>query len=266
MKKIVNMALLSLLISFISCSEKSDLLEESKSYGKVTFLNNSILGANLGIKYMGEPYANLAFVGPGTFTFYDTRTGEVLMEKELEVKTNDTERWYIFQPDSTIAPQLIRNSQTNDPAAPDGYFKIKIANFSKEALTNSAGERYPNIDVILMADLIEEGVYDVPYDTILSVGTNLDTASYHTIKKAVRNGIAIDYYKLSFLDHVTKEPILNKGGTLYQSLAFGSSYSIPVKNLYTVYLMDFIRTRANNRYIFKNNQHYDISPKNLFED
>nr|WP_320058553.1 hypothetical protein [uncultured Bacteroides sp.] len=176
MKKLLYMALLSLLISFISCSEKSDLLEESKSYGRVYFVNNSILDVNIGIKYMGEPYINIAFAGPGMFTFYNKRTGEVLLEKELEVKANDTEPWYIFQLDSTIAPQLIRNPVANEQEPPVGYFKLKLANLCKNALA------YQKLDVIINS-VDPEDYTSKPLDTLSSVGSSFETSEFFTIKK-----------------------------------------------------------------------------------
>lgn len=250
MKKIVNMALLSLLISFISCSEKSDLLEESKSYGKVYFVNNSILDSYIGIKYMGEPYKNIAFVGPGTFTFYNKRSGEVLLEKELEVKANDTEPWYIFQPDSTIALQLIRNPLATEQEPPVGYFKLKIAYFCKNALP------YQKLDVIINS-YNEEDWTTKPLDTLSSVGSSLETAEFFVIKKTDLN-----LYTFSFIDHDTQNPILDKAGNLYVSglsIAPQADQNISICYLAEQEIYPF------DGFIFKNNKYYDIIPNLLFQ-
>lgn len=257
----------AILIIVTSCSKKEARFDDVLSYAdRPTFINNSILGNKVALKYQGQPidFENGGTVvsGPGKFTFYNKSTGAVLLEQEFNLQRNKIDTLYFFQPDSTVAPQLIRNTQATEAAAPAGYFKLKIANLSKIALTKPDGSPYTNLDVIVKSNVTTVLVYS-PIDTLIGMGSNLDTAKYYLIKRPMRGSTPLTAFKFSFIDHNTNQPLLNNGNTAYLTLAL--SASITAKNVYTVYLSDLLRPTANAAYISRNNAYYDISPNKIFE-
>lgn len=277
MKILFNISIIILIIiSLASCKKQKPYLKDAATYADIpVFINNSILDHNLKWKLNGIPieqYNGVFLSGLGKFTFYNKNTGAVLLEKEFELKLKKRDTIYIFQPDSTVAPQLIKNTQANEPGAPEGYMKVKIANLSKIALSNSAGVLYPKLDIIVKSTVTSVLTY-VPIDTIVGIGSNLDTASYYLIKKAVRAGATQGNYKFSFIDHETKMPILSSNGAVYTSLTFSAPQpakqpGLPAewgKQVYTVYLTDTSRPAANAAYILKNGTYYDVAANKLFE-
>lgn len=236
-------------VGLISCSKQEDLLVEPAHFAKVTIIDRGTLGADFGIKYNGEPMGSLVLAGRGRFAIYNKTTGQVLLEKELDVKADDMEPWYFFQADASTEPQLIRNTDKNEPMPPAGYFKIKIVNLAKNALPNK------KLDLIL-------NVYDDNYEwqhykTLMAVGSDLDTAGYYLVKEEVAHQA---YYGLSFIDHDSQQPVLAKDGNIYKSIL-----GIPVdsKRVYTYYLTDS-EFDPFDILLFRNNKYYDIIPNNLF--
>lgn len=271
MKNIRNFIAILLLMQFMQgCSKQESFLpEEPTSFVTMYFTNNSVLGSGVGVKYQGEPLAGLGgtfLAGIGKFTFYNKNTGAILLEKELDVKPKD-EPWYFFQPDSTIEPKLIRNTEVNEPAAPDGYMKVKIVNLSTIVLTNAAGVPYPRLNVVLWAAQGASVLVFTRYDTIFSVGRNLDTANYRLIKKAKKSttGLIINNYRVSFIDPDTNQEILNAGGTVFIGT---SGVSIDAgtnkKNVLTTYIVDVSRD-PNNAYIAKGGKYYIPFFNKLFQ-
>lgn len=262
---------LSLITLFISaCKRQEPYLKDAASYADIpVFINNSVLGDKLGTKLNGRPiesFGNVFLSGPGKFSFYNKNTGNVLLEKEFNLQDKKRDTLYIFQPDSTITPQLLKNTQLNEPAAPAGYMKLKIANLSNIALSNSAGVPYRKLDVIVKSTLTSVVTY-LPIDTLIGIGKDLDTAGYYLIKKPIRAGLIQTQYKFSFLDHETKTPIQSSNGTVYLSLSFSAPHNPanPGKQVYTVYLTDTSRPSAGAAYILKNGKYYDVSSNKLFE-
>lgn len=260
MRTIFSFVIISILLS---CNKKEALLEEPASYASAYFINNSVL--SVGVKYQGLPVDWLGnevkvLSGPATFSFYNRNTGETILEKELDIQATDNEPWYLFQPDSTIAPQLIRNTQLSEPAAPEGYIKLKLANFASQALTDAAGVPFPIVDVIVHSTVISSFAY-VPIDTLIGIGRNLDTASYRLVKRPVRAGALQINFRYSFIDHTTKQPVLAVNGSLYVNGA--ATLSITPKNTFTYYFTNVERT-ANTGVITRNNKYYNIGNVLLF--
>lgn len=258
---------LSLVILFISaCKKQEAYLKDAASYADIPlFINNSILGENLGKKLNGRPiesFGNVFLSGPGKFSFYNKNTGAILLEKEFNLQPKKRDTLYIFQPDSTIAPQLVKNTQINEPAAPNGFFKVKFANLSKAAISSASGVPYPKIDVIIKCNYVSVVTF-LPIDTLVGVGTSLDTAGYYLVKKPLRSGLIQNQYRFSFLDHATKQPLLNSGGTLFQGVNSLSTSTNP-KNVYTVYFSDLPKP-ANAALILRNGVYYDLTVNKLFE-
>ncbi|WP_442590055.1 hypothetical protein ACSBL2_02220 [Pedobacter sp. AW31-3R] len=244
---LISLSFITLFIS--ACKKQEPYLPNSGNYATVQFINNSNISTlDFGIKYNGEPMGRLVLAGPGTFTFYNKTTGEILLEKKLDIKANETEPWYFFQPDPTIEPQLIKNTQANEPAPEAGYFKIKFANLSKNALP------YTALDVVL--NYYDENGMIAPYDTLKSVGSQLDTAGYYLVKES-----ADGFFPLSFLDHETQQPVLDKAGNTY--IAQLGIYIDPSKDVFTFYFTEPEYDEYDG-YIFRNNKYYDIYPVELF--
>ncbi|TCC97821.1 hypothetical protein [Pedobacter hiemivivus] len=268
MKTLLNIIITCLImVGFTSCKKQEAYLKETASYAGIpVFINNSILGNKIGTKLNDIPielYKGIFLSGPGKFTFYNKNTGAVLLEKEFNLEYNLKDTLYLFQPDSAVAPQLIKNTQVNEPAAPAGFFKVKFANLSKQTITSPSGMPYPKIDVIVKCNYINVVTF-LPIDTLIAIGSSLDTASYYLVKKPFRSGLIQNQYKFSFLDHDTKQPLLNSSGTLFQGFAALTTSTNP-KNVYTVYFADVLRPAANATYILRNGSYYDVSVNKLFE-
>lgn len=238
-------------MGFSSCSKEKDLLQAPASFSTFIYINNSTIPAtDLGVKYNGGPLGTLVLTGIGKFTFYNKTTGEVLLEKEIDIKAGDREPWYFFQPDASIAPQLIRNTQLDEPQPPAGYFKLKIVNLAKNSMPLS------KLDVILKYYDIN-GLLAV-HETLERVGSQLDTASYYIVKE---QPAAYGFYTLSFKDHDTQQSVLDKSGNEY--LAQLGIYLDPAKHMFIFYLSEIVYD-AYDGYIYKNDKYYDIYPVELF--
>ena len=238
------------------------------TFADVYFVNNSFLGANLGVKYKGEPIewsqstgseaGKIHIVeGEAKFEFYDKSTGLVIAEKTVNVRAESPERYLVFQP-SANAPIafLDPNGQTSEAAPAVGYMKIKVANYAGDLLP------YQEIDIIVKG-LGDNGLEVL--DTIESVGKNLENETYHLVKKGTSD---IYMYRFSFLDHVTKAEVLNARETLYTSflpLDPSTIEPMPQKYIFTLYLTvenlgpDFPTSRLKFGEDF-----YDIDPRVLF--
>lgn len=252
-KKITHYLIsLSLIILFISaCKKQESYLQAPGNYATIAFVNNSTVStADFGVKYNGEPMGQLVLVGPGNFTFYNKKTGDILLEKQLDVKASNAP-WYFFQPDKNIEPQLLTNLQTDEPAPKAGYFKIKIANLSKTALP------YAKLDIVINA--LDENFMYVPYDTLKSIGSQLDTAGYYQVKEEEAH---MSSYAFSFIDHETQQPVLDKAGNIY--IAQSGIYTGSPRDIYTFYLTD-PETFVFDGFIFRNDKYYDIIAKELFK-
>ncbi len=257
---------LGLILFFLTSCKKEARFKEAASYANAVFVNQSVV-PSVGIKYQGEPITwnsgqkLRVLSGPGKFIFYNKNTGAVLLEKEFNIEPNQIDTLYFFQPDSTIAAQLIKDNQASESAAPAGYLKLRLANYANLALTNTAGIPYSKIDVIIQSTVTSSTVYTA-IDTVMAVGTGLDTAGYNLVKIGVRAGALQNKFKFAFLDHDTKTPILNSGGTLYSTTAIFTAAFTP-KNVFTIYFNNVERT-ANAVAILRKEKYYNVTGVRLF--
>ncbi|WEK34645.1 MAG: hypothetical protein P0Y53_19335 [Candidatus Pseudobacter hemicellulosilyticus] len=246
----------ALLLITASCSKETAVYDkEPTTFLNYRFENRSQLASQggLGLKYQGVPLPQGVFGGtfvPGkaVFTFYNTRTGATLLETEMDLKP-DMETLYVFQPDSNAAPVLLSNTQLNEPPPPAGYFKLKIASFCINALS-------PRLDIVLNM-LDADYIPTIPVDTIESVGTSFDGAPFYLIKKDP----VLPSYALSFIDHNTKETILDKAGNRYITPGMIEAYN-PI-DIYTYYLTEEDPPEMDI-FLFKNNRYYNIGVYPLF--
>jgi len=258
-----------LIIIISSCNKKSDLLDKVPVYSVFKWINKSVLYNYIGLKYNGEAIdlRSPVMAGIGTYTFYDIRTGATLLEKELDLKPGESP-WYLFQPDSTVTPQLLKNTEVDEPAAPAGFMKLKIVNLSKTTLTNALMIPYPKLDIVLWASLGRLVNPVTRYDTLYSIGSSLDTAGYRLIKKAKKTatGFDINSYRVSFIDPDTNQEILNAAGTTYMGLnGLGIDAATNKKNVATVYIVDQQRNPDQQK-ILKGDKYYDVIFQTLFSE
>lgn len=264
--KIHIIALLLVALAGNNACKKLDYTIKTVTFGNIYFINSTALSNNLGVRSNGEA---LNWQGNGLIRgvtgelkmeFYDKRTGKTLSEKVVNIKATNPERYILFQPDSSAQIAFLNpNSQAEEAAAPAGYMKIKIANYTKAALPDE------KIDIVFHSTTVSAVKFG-PVDTIKNVGRSLETASYFLVKRGVRSGAIQPRYKLSFINHDTKAEILSSNGALYLSASELNTNSSPAaKGVYTIYLTDMERT-ANAVWLLRGNLYYDVSTNVLFKD
>jgi hypothetical protein len=263
-----NYILAFILFTTLFSCKKLDYEDGIVPFGEVYFdMNKTAISNYLKIKYNGHPIDTERGTngrvrvpqGESKFEFYDERNGTVLLEKVVNIDPALTEHFTLFQPseDDPIA-FLDPNGEDGEPASPDGFMKIKIANYSKELIP------FENVDVILnfRYTVGRQYVY-VPVDTIESVGQTLDTASYRLVNMGERELNYQPGYFLSFKEHgANNTEVQNAGGTMYYShIAI-----IPdeERNVFTRYLTP-VEYVANNLYIMNNDIYYYIDIASVYD-
>lgn len=260
------------LINFIICAilfscAKLDYDDGITPFGEVYFdISKTAISDHLKVKYNGSPIELQQTAGgrvrvpqgEAKFEFYDTRSGSVLLEKIISIDPTVTERFILFQPseDDPIA-FLDPHGQDNEEAAPQGFMKIKIANYSKSLVP------FEKTDIIINFRYTQgrQFVY-VPVDTIQSIGQTLDTATYRLVNMGERMPNYQPGYFCSFKEHGTDNEVKNAGGTMY----YTHIAIIPdeEKNVFTRYLTP-VEYIANNLYIFYEDLYYFIDIANVYD-
>lgn len=255
-----------LLSSILFSCKKQDYEDGFVTFADIYFINNSVLGEDLGIKYNGEPIewawsttGKIKTVkGEGKFEFYKKSSGTILAEKIYDV-TELSQRYLIFQPESDAPISILDpNSQENESAPDKGYMKIKIANYSPVLLP------FEKIDIIVWG-LGDNGLEEL--DVIESVGRNLDEEVYHLVNRGTADIVA---YRFSFRDSATKEKILNARGTEYISFVYlepGTIQPFPEKHVFTMYLTpEFYGPDMPTSRLQIGDDFYDVNPAVLFSN
>src|SRR5690606_19298050 len=139
--------LLLLTLNFTAC-KKLDHDEGFTSIGEV-YIDASgapALYDGLKVNYNGvpvdiQPYSGTTYrvrvpEGESTFQFYNGETsGDILAEKTVNIVPGSPETLLLFQPTETSDVAILDpNEQDNEEAAPEGFLKIKIANYANTAL------------------------------------------------------------------------------------------------------------------------------------
>jgi hypothetical protein len=256
------------IIPWLSACQKKDYDNSYTIFGHAYFKNQTtVKGNDFGVKYEGSPVDyNLGSggvelpEGEGTFTFYNTQTGEVIAEKKVAVSKANPPHYILFQPIAGLPVSFLDpDAQAKEEAAPAGYMKIKIANLSQIAIPDKT------IDVVVQSTVVSAVKFG-PVDTIKAVGRDLGETGYVLVKRGVlKNAIQVRY-KFSFLDAATKQPLLAFGGAPFlNAFEFNTNSSPAAKGVYTIYLTDLPKT-ANAVYLKRGENYYDVQPNVLFND
>lgn len=254
-----------LLVTTLSSCKKLDYTDEFTTFANVYFINNSVIQVDMQARYNGEPIAwnhgsgeIRCIPGKAELAFYDRRTNTVQAEKTITIDPARPDTFLLFQPvEGGQVSFLDPKAQANEAAAPEGFMKIKIANYTPELLP------YEKIDVIVIAEYYDEEFNTIAenIDTIFNVSQNLDDETYHTVLKANHE---INGYRFSFRDHATGQEVKSLGGTAHLGLGFYPY--IGVKHIFTIYLTAYEEWGEHESFIKKGEKFYSVVSNVLFED
>ncbi len=274
MKKDMLKCMLGMLLVFMSNSscKKIEVDQGFTNFGEVYFIGDQSVSYNLGnllIKYNGnliELQNSTGRIrvpeGEAKFEFYNKSRNELIGEKTVNIVPGSPEKYNLFQPSEEHSITFLNpNGQINEEAAPEGYLKIKIANYAIKALPHA------KYDIRVEGNDGWNGY--LPIDTIMNIGVNLDEETYHLVKKG-ENNIA---YRFSYLVHGTQEEVLNARGTLYTSGGVWD-YPNPKKDVFTFFLsesheadLEGASNAAKGRGVIVDGKYiYRITPNILFAD
>ncbi|MGJ1362010.1 hypothetical protein ACR79B_03325 [Sphingobacterium spiritivorum] len=255
-----TMGLGMFLVLLFSC-KKLEYDQGITTFGEVFFIVDNVESyPHLKIKYNGNDIDQQQGTGrirvpegEAKFEFYDERSGKVLAEKSVNIEAGLAATFIGFQPseDASIA-FLDPDAQNNEETPPEGFMKIKIANYS-------AGLLPDKVDVVFHGLV---GRLYVPTDTISNVGNNLEIKQYYTVNKG-NVSPSRPNYQLSFIDSETKEEIKNLGGTIFFTTAM---FANAEKGVYTVYLTAVARDFEAPAFLEGSGKYFTIQPNILFAD
>jgi len=267
--------IISVLFTTVFSCQKLDHEDGITPFGEVYFdINAPALYEYLKVKYnksdieleVGTGRVQVP-EGEGVFQFYDSRSGEILAEKEVNIIPGSPETFLLFQPTETAPIAILDpNEQANEEAAPEGFMKIKIANYASTALPLA------KYDLIVEVNDGWNGYQQL--DVIESVGTDLAVESYHLVAKGTHEPGFLYTYRFTFSIPGTEEIVLNGRGTVYTN---GGSWSYPTpkpeKDVFTMFLsenkdreLEGATNAQKGRGIPVDGFLYSTSVNSLFED
>lgn len=199
--------------------------------------------------------------GEVTFEFYNKNNGETLLEKTVNIVNNKVEHFTLFQP--TLESPLIfldENAQANEEAAPEGFFKIKLVDYTGGLFFG----KDKKMDIVMFRSEFSWETWQTEYVEIgilENIGSNLDEEGYHLIPIQPADGnMAFSYREAGTgkkLITVEGKEFINT--TIYNGLIDASnSLSNPKKHVFTAYLSSFVIDYQNDSYVKINNKLYDI--------
>ncbi|QJB30156.1 hypothetical protein HF329_02045 [Chitinophaga oryzae] len=237
-----------------------------------TALRNNGEGVFIAVKYNGHPIAWDAgtkkikvVAGEGKFEFYDTRNGKVVAEKMIDVKAGSKETYTLFQP-TMDAPVAFVDPAGQDTvnAAPAGHIKLKVANYAKDLIP------FEHTDIKVSVSYFDADWNEVVTEVgvIKDVKNTIDKAGYAVLPDGLPNPAPeFGYnYVFEFINSDTGQPLLNYGGTNYSNLAFSPPgiSPLPVKNVFTVYLVSNKTWGEAPPFIKKGDAFYEVATSVLF--
>lgn len=266
MKYIKGLTILLLAVTCMTACKKLGYDDGVTTFGEVFFVTNSVaIDNNLKVRYNGYPIDKQGGTGrirvpegEGKFEFYDDRKEDkVLLEQTVNIIAGSPETFNLFQPseDSPIAV-LDPNGQDNEEAAPEGFMKIKIANYASDLLPEE-------LDLVVLG--LDENLQTIELATLESVSNNLGQEKYRQVP--IGNGDILAY-TFKFRDRKTQKFIQNHGGTDYWNdniFIYPSSMSpIPEKRIYTIYLKTVEEWGEYISFIKSGDKYYRIDPEILY--
>lgn len=259
----VGFVSLLVLFSFNSC-KKQDYDTGFTTFAEVFFIPQNVASAlvvkvgNTPIDWQDGTGKIRVPEGENTFVFYNKANGKKIGEKTVNIIAGSPETYKLFQPtESDPIAFLSPNGQEGEEAAPDGFMKLKIANY--------AGSLVPKeLDVVVLG--LNENLETVELATLESVTNNIGEEQYRKVPTGGSNILA---YTFKFRDRATqkfvkndaKEDYWNQNNFLYP----GSMSPVPEKRIYTVYLKIY-EASEYPAYIKAGDKYYEINPEILYAD
>lgn len=254
---------LLVLINLSSC-KKLDYDNGFKTFAEVFFINQNT--TDLGVKINNTPVSWQNGTGQirvpegeTTFVFYDKQSGKELGEKTVNVISGNPETFLVFQPlEGAPVAFLDPRGQAEEPAAPEGYMKVKIANYAGDLLP-------PDLDIIVLG--LNMNMETVELATLESVTNNLGEEQYRQIPTG---GSDILAYTFKFRNRNTQEIVKNHGDEDYWNqnvfLYPDSMFPFPEKRVFTIYLRTYEQWGEYPAYIKSGDKFYEVSPEILYAD
>lgn len=260
--------LLVLLCCFTAC-KKSEEAEKIR-FTTLVFKNEIKPVIGFQIKYndkmYGESFPVPIKIGERKIEVFNRETGKVMLDTMLNVEGPQT--YYVYQIDAAVPPILVTtvpeppgepgNPLNGVPGAPEGFMKIKIAFQPKDIFVNRS------MDIVVYSVTAESSGY-VPVDTLYNIGADYNTDFLLIKRPVLYDGKLSNSYKFAFIDALTKEPILNKSGNLYNT-GF-TTLTEGKKNLYMITFTD-VKVTSSRGYltaIFNNDLHYGLPATLLWQ-
>lgn len=266
-----------LLVGLYSC-QKAEYVTPFATFVDVYFdadktaLRDNGAGVFIAAKYNGYPIEwNIlskkikVVAGEGKFEFYDTRNGNVVAEKVIDVKADSKETYTMFQP-TMEAPVVFIDpaAQESESPAPAGHIKLKVANYAKDLIP------FEHTDL-----KVSISYYDVDWNEVITeigiikdVKNTIDQAEYYILPDGVPSPLPeIGYnYVFEFVDSDTGQPLLNYGGTNYSNVAFNPAGidPLPVNNVFTLYMVSRKTWGEAPPFLKKGDAFYEIATSVLF--
>lgn len=200
--------------------------------------------------------------GDKNFELYKSN-GEKITDFKLTIA--GSQKYYIYQPDSTTLPVLLTelppppppppapdNPLDGSTAAPQGFVQLRVRNIAKEALP------FEKLDLVLRGvtgyDPVINRDITVPLDTISLKGFDYNT-DFFLFKRPVDYA----YFKFSFIDPDTGKEIKDASGYLYVDL-YGFNLNKQLLNNYAIEI-DFYETtdpEESKIAILRNGKYYMV--------
>lgn len=277
MYKIIKISCCILLLAAtLGACQKAEQVETFRDFVDVYFdasktaLANNGQGIFIAAKYNGYPiewdvnFKKIKVVeGEGKFEFYDTRNGETVAEKTIDVKSGAMETYTLFQPTLESPVSFIDpKAQDSEEAAPEGHIKLKIVNYAQYLIP------FNKVDIKVYISYFDQDWNEVRAEVgiIPDIANEVNGGEYHILPNGIPEGV-IDYsYQFEYIDHETGQPLLNYGGTIYSSLAFMPAYldPLPVKNVFTVYLAPWKAWGETPFFLKKDEEFWEVTGNVLF--
>ncbi|MCW3463007.1 hypothetical protein [Chitinophaga nivalis] len=277
-KHIKNIITAALLLTGLYSCKKEEYINSFSTFVDVYFdadqtaLRNNGEGVFIAARYNGAPIEwNIntkkikVIAGEGKFEFYDTRTGKVVAEKVIDVKTGSKERHTLFQPTMDAPVSFINpGEQDSESAAPAGYIKLKVANYAKDLIP------FEHTDIKVSVSYFDADWNEVVTEigVIKDVKNAIDKADYQLLPDGRPDPLPeVGYnYVFEFVNSDTGESLRNYGGTNYSNTAFtpGGLNPLPLKNVFTLYIVSRATWGEAPPFIKKGETFYEIATNVLF--
>lgn len=216
--------MMALLLCFTSCKKIEDA--DRITFAKLIFQQATKYNAVLYVKYDGVRYLPGYIIpvayGKKRFEAYIGGSDQKILDTVLTV--DGSKNYFIYQLDSTIAPVVLDYLPTppppppppktpleDEPAAPEGYMKIKIVNEAANIFS------YVKMDVVINTATYDSGQGKnilTPIATMQGVGTSYNN-DFFLVKRVFKGKNAVTFYLFTFINPITGEIIKNGFGDPY---------------------------------------------------